>query len=194
MSDVEPGVRLRPDYGPQVRRFGAQMRRKLRLNRRKDGWLGDGDKIWLMDKLGEECDELIAAVLSKNLPAIVEEAGDVGNVAMILALLVPPEEWPEVEPEDLGEPIAGEAALLAAVLNAKVEGAHLESEGMLAFNTQRVTNGMSPGYAVAEFDALLERWGITQEKLDALFDRLTRPAVIPQVEQIEGPGKAEFSP
>jgi len=155
------------------------MRRKLRVNRGKDGWLGDGDKIWLMDKLGEECDELIAAVLSKNLPAIVEEAGDVGNVAMILALLVPPEEWPEVEPEDLGEPIAGEAALLAAVLNAKVEGAHLESEGMLAFNAMRAANGMSPGYAVAEFDALLERWGITQEKLDALFDRLTKPTVIP---------------
>lgn len=182
MSGDDRGVRPRPDYGPEVRRFAAQMRRKLRLNRDKDGWLGDGDKAWLLDKVDEEVAELKRAIEEGNLPGQVEEAGDVANVVLILALLVPGCEWPEVEVEDLDPASNGEAALLAAVIRAKADGARIEAEGMIAFNEQRIQNGLSPGYCEEAFGQVLERWGIAPEKLDEIFARLTMAQIIRQGE------------
>ena len=65
------------------------MRRKLRENRYKGGWQEETSEF-LLNKLGEEVEELTEAIQADNLSRfdlrdVIDEAADVGNMAMMLA-------------------------------------------------------------------------------------------------------------
>lgn len=67
-----------------VRAFAIEMERQLQANDHKGGW-GDEDRHWLLERLREEVAELTAAIKERTPSAIVQEAADVANFAMMIA-------------------------------------------------------------------------------------------------------------
>lgn len=87
-----PQGSLQPDCSasktwPYVQRFAIEMEAKLVANAHKGGpenWLSS-DVWWLMERLRDEEKELRLAIQSGNTSAIVKEAADVANFAMMVA-------------------------------------------------------------------------------------------------------------
>ena len=74
---------------PEVRWFAEQMERRLRANDHKGGWLGD-QLHTLFDRLKEETSELEQELWKLadehyGHQAVVKEAADVANFAMMVA-------------------------------------------------------------------------------------------------------------
>lgn len=70
-----------------VELFAADMRRKLRKNAHKKSWQDPEVTVWyLFDRLEQEVKELKEAIISGiDELAIIDEAADVGNMAMMIA-------------------------------------------------------------------------------------------------------------
>ena len=70
----------------EIRWFAEQMELRLRANDHKGGWT-DEDEVWLWSRIGEEWQELHGAmyVAPKSHQAVIREAADVANFAMMLA-------------------------------------------------------------------------------------------------------------
>lgn len=93
------GEYVRPDYEAALPSFVEIMRSKLRVNRPKDGWVSGAHEEFLLAKMEEEFAELRVALARRRLDPsdsalddeIVEEAGDLANLAMILAVCLCPE-------------------------------------------------------------------------------------------------------
>lgn len=88
-----------------VQEFACQMERNLRKHddeRGYDGWKGDGDLGFLLDRLGQELREVRTVYRKANRPStgwdmtlkererFASELADVGNFAMMLHDLVTP--------------------------------------------------------------------------------------------------------
>ena len=83
------------DISPEVMAFARAMQFKLDKNAHKSGWEtydDEGKRKWdngmiafLQDKLLEEVDELQEAMESGTAEEVVQEAADVGNLAMMIA-------------------------------------------------------------------------------------------------------------
>lgn len=79
MSDKKP-IKLRRE----VRLFAEQMELKLRKNDHKGHW-DVCTPEYLLNRMKEEVKELAAIVYSENSQAIIGEAADVANFAMMIA-------------------------------------------------------------------------------------------------------------
>lgn len=78
---MEPDIELRTE----VQWFAEIMERTLRDNDHKGGWKGCTDE-YLISRLREEVDELIAAMAAKEpRDVIYKEAADVANFALMIA-------------------------------------------------------------------------------------------------------------
>ena len=71
---------------PEVQWFAEQMELRLRANDHKDGW-EDEEALWLWSRIREEWQELHDALFltPKSHPAVIREAADVANFAMMIA-------------------------------------------------------------------------------------------------------------
>lgn len=67
-----------------VNNFASEMKRKLWENAHKRHW-GDTSQDDLYIRLLEESAELNFAIMTKNHKAVIQEAADVANFAMMLA-------------------------------------------------------------------------------------------------------------
>lgn len=71
-----------------VRLFAEMMEARLRANNHKPGWRND-DLHDLLFRLQEEREELIIAMLGEDADAVLREAADVANFAMMIADVYP---------------------------------------------------------------------------------------------------------
>lgn len=69
---------------PEIRRFFDAMLFKLRKNAHKGKW-EDVNVGQMLDRLGEERDELVKAINENNSVEVLLEAADVANFCLILA-------------------------------------------------------------------------------------------------------------
>ncbi len=69
---------------PEVLAFAHLMEQQLRANDHKPGWKNDRPKP-LVDRLREETEELIVAILDHGPEQIGKEAADVANFALMIA-------------------------------------------------------------------------------------------------------------
>lgn len=72
------------DCRPTLQRFAVAMEAKLRVNDYKGGWRSCRT-WWLYRRLQEEETELRIAIMQGNPVAILGEAADVANIAMMIA-------------------------------------------------------------------------------------------------------------
>ena len=76
---------------PSIQWFAEQMERKLRAHDDRDGW-AECDYEWLSSRIDDEAKELDIAIwkidthpTQRNLQAVIDEAADVANFAMMIA-------------------------------------------------------------------------------------------------------------
>ncbi len=79
-----PAAPLTPELREPVRRFAETMEQRLRANDHKGGWTRC-EVLWLLGRLREEVEELEREILRGEPAAIVHEAADVANFAMMIA-------------------------------------------------------------------------------------------------------------
>lgn len=77
-----PEIQLRPE----VRAFAEAMELALQQNDHKGGWSGCSE-LYLVERMREEEAELVKTLITDGdqLPAILKEAADVANFAMMIA-------------------------------------------------------------------------------------------------------------
>jgi NTP pyrophosphatase (non-canonical NTP hydrolase) len=86
-ATLQADARLGALVRPEVRAFALAMEERLKANDHKGGWK-DCDPNYCLNRLYEEASELVGAILTVRevgREAILQEAADVANFAMMLA-------------------------------------------------------------------------------------------------------------